>query len=796
MHAQQKKPPAMGYVTATLRDPFNYPIVGAHVSAQSGKDTYNAFSDVNGDFSFTLPAGKRYILLVTHLMYQPMQRKFFLSNKEHLPFRLVMRDNVLILNQISVMPRGEKKKKVHEAGLIEVDVKHLHRLPSPAQDISQVLSLLPGVVTGPGLSNTYSVRGGTYEENLVYIEDIPIYKVHINNASEQEGLGLVNPALVQRIFFSSGAWGPDRGDKLSSVLDVSYHSPTQNGGSVQWGLLGGAAHYGIGSPTAKMTHLMALRYKDTRSLLSGSSVRGQYQPVFFDGQYYARFYPSGRDRTGHARQTLTLLANYARNRYELFPQSQRVSFGTFSQQLRFLVDLSGKVLLHHDTYQVGANFSHTFSSSVRLQTIHSYASSLERQSTDLETAYRLCDVVPAAGEGDPNACAEEVAVGRDINYARNALLGQSTFHEVNLSLLSSTDTILKFGVNAAYDEVQDRISEYQYDYAADYLTPRHAVRQENALRRLLYGGYLQYTSAAHRLFVHSKMQGGVRWGYDYRTRELWISPRLRFSFKTAEDSPMRYTLGTGLYYQPAFYRESRDTTGQLNTATKAQRSFHLLAGGRRSLRMWARDFGFSYEFYYKRLDRLIPYDRRDVFLQYYAQNISKGYAYGADFRLFGFFLPLEESWFSLGILSTAEDIQNDEVSYIRRPTDQRVSLGIFFRDYLPKLPTWKVSLRAIYGSGLPFNPPGEPAYRNTFQSGANYRLDIGFSKTLFATESAQKRGIRRYFRNLTLILEALNLLGTRQTVSYSWIQTPDQQRFAVPNTYALRFFNLKAEVVF
>ena len=786
----------MGYLEGSLRDALGYPIVGAHIRLQSGKDIQQRFSDINGDFSFTLPAGKRYVLLVTHLMYQPLQQKVFLPADERLMLRLVMKDSVLMLNQISVMP-AEEKDTAKEAGLVEIDVQNLHRLPAPHQEVSQLLSLLPGVVSGPGLSSTYSVRGGTYEENLVYIEGIPIYRVQVNNASEQEGLGLVNPALIERVSFSSGAWAPDRGDKLSSMLDVSYLRPTQNTGSLQWGLLGGSAHYALGHPTAAFTHLMAFRYKDTTSLLARSGISGQYRPVFFDAQYFMRFYSGRRDSAGRSPQTITLLANYARNRYRLFPQSQRITFGTLGRQLLFHVDLMGKVLLHHDTYQIGGSFSRRLSSRLRIETLHSYASSWEQQSTDLQGAYRLCNLLPPTEDQSiDDLCAEDIAVGRDIGYARNFLLGHATFHEVNLSARPNKNSAIKWGWNVSYDRAQDLIREYQYDYSDDYLTPLHAVHEENDVHRLLSGGYVQYALSPLNFLAESKMKGGLRWGYNHLLRELWLSPRLRFSFKRSKDAPTRYTLGTGWYYQPPFYRESRDITGTINTDLKAQRSFHLLGGGTHSFRLWARDFGFSYELYYKYLDRLIPYDQRDVFLQYYAANVSKGYAYGADFRFFGFFIPTEESWISLSLLNTAEDIQNDGQAYIRRPTDQRVSMGLFFRDYLPQFPAWQVSLRMLYGSGLPFNPPGEPAYRNQFNSGAYHRLDIGFSRTFFSSSAPLKDPSAHPIRDLTVTLEGLNLLGARQTISYSWVRTLNQQRFAVPNVYTGRFFNLKAELAF
>ena len=778
----------------SLRDGLNYPIVGAHISLQSGQEVSHAFSDVNGYFSLTLPAERHYILLATHLMYQPAQRQFFLKASESLSLRLVMNESVLLLNQISVSPKEEDRQ---EAGLVDLTLKELHRLPAATQDVSQLIALLPGVVSGPGLSNAYSVRGGSYEENLVYVEGIPIYKAYINNASEQEGLGLVNPALVGKMLFSSGAWGADRGDKLSSVLDVSYASPERNRGGLQLGLLGGGLHYQWGTPTSTFTHLVATRYKDTRALLFNDGVRGQYQPIFFDAQYLMRLHPHGVSDTGGAPQTLTFLASYARNRYQLFPRAQRVKFGTLDRQLLFNVGLAGKVLLHHDVYQLGVNFSHDFSPHVQLETIHSYASSLERQFTDLETHYRLCDVLPTEEEGTAELCETEIAVGRGINYARNFLLGHATFHEVNMRFpfAGGGRGFMKVGANFSYDGVADIIGEYQYENSADHLQVSHAISQENRVYRLLYGGYLQYESPVGA-FSDRRVKGGVRWGYNHLSKEFWLSPRFQFAFKTSPDAPTRYTLGTGIYYQPSFYREARRVSGDLNTGLKAQRSFHFLAGAIRRFRMWARDFGFSSELYYKYLDRLVPYDQRDVFLQYYAQNMSTGYAYGIDFRLHGFFLPYEESWFSLGLLSTAEDIRGDGLPRVRRPTDQRVTVGIFFRDHVPRFPSWKVSIRGLYGSGLPFNPPGEPVYRNQFVSSAYYRLDIGFSKSLFSKKGEGTKRSFSYFRDVIFTLEAINLLGSGQVISYSWIKTPDKQRFAVPNVYATRFFNAKMEVLF
>ncbi|PKV75640.1 TonB-dependent receptor [Pontibacter ramchanderi] len=783
-----------GLIKGTVLDSGRQPLERATIGVQGR--TLGVQTDPQGRYSLMVPTAEELVLVVRYLGYKQQERSVRLEAGQELILDFVLEADPQKLRQVDV--RGKREDDTREqVSVTRLDPTLTKTLPSAFGDFNMILATLPGVTSNNELSSTYSVRGGNYDENLVYVNGIEIYRPFLISAAQQEGLSFVNPDLVASVEFSSGGWQPKYGDKLSSVLNIQYKRPTAFAGSVTGSLTGGAIHLEEASKNKRVSYLMGLRHKNSQYMLQGLQVDGQYRPVFTDGQVYLSF-DLGKQPE---RTTLGLLGSYARNNYRVKPETRTTTFGTRQAPLRLLVAYDGQENMEYDTYQVGTNLSHQVSDNLLTEFIVSGVQSLEREFRDIEAAYRLCDV-NTLGRNDMGECLRDRGIGSQFDHARNTLKAMVLAAESrNTWRLNSRSTLLA-GAKASLERINDRLSEYGFVDSSDFVNMAYSLDSELNLRTQRYNGYVQHT---YELDSLKTITYGIRASYWSYNNDLTVTPRVQYSFITRHNPDLSFKAAVGLYYQPPFYRELRNFQGELNPKLKAQRSLHAVIGSDYLFKAWDRDFKLTTEAYYKHMTNVVPYDLDNVRLRYYGQNNAKAYAAGIDVRVNGEFIPGAESWLSLGLMQTRENVQGDsslvysstgeiigsrDRGYLRRPTDQLVNIGVFFQDHLPDNPTIRMYLNAVYGSGLPFGPPNRPEFRNAFSGKSYKRVDIGFSKLIALGDELTERK-KVSLESMWIGLEVLNIIDAQNRISYSYVTDVNNLTYAIPNFLTGRRLNLR-----
>lgn len=752
-------------------DEKNQPISSVNVRVdESNKGTT---TNVNGEFRLKLSTGS-YTLTFSHIGFEPVERVINVRDGD-LNVVVQMQESTTYLEQLEI---SDQKVAFPRPNLIKIDPRSAKLAPSAFNDFSKILVTLPGVTSNNELSNTYSVRGGNFDENLVYVNDIPIYRPFLIRAGRQEGLSFINPDLVGDVAFYAGGWEPRYGDRLSSVLSVDYKKPTEFGGSLTLGLLGGAFHLQGNHLNNRVKYSVGVRRKSSQYLLNTLEVNGQYLPRFTDIQSYANF-DVGKKRN---KTQLGVLFSYARNRYLTQPENQETEFGTFQQSFRFLVAFEGQEILNYDTYQTGIKLTHHFNDRLRLEVINAGVYTQEREYFEVEGGYRLCDVDNDPGSESFNDCVITRGIGTNFAFGRNKLEARIFNHETRLNFLWRSNQEFEMGLGYTNESIDDRLNEFEFVDSADFSTITDQRFNQIDLNSNRIKGYFQnssfYFDSLHVMTV------GVRFHYWDLNDQLLVSPRFQYTFRSSPLSATTYNFSLGSYQQPPFYRELRDRQGEINLDVEAQSSIHLTLGMDHVFQMWGRNFLFRSELYYKWLYNLNPYDIDNVRIRYFATNNANGFARGIDFRVNGEFIKGTQSWFSLGLLQTREDISGDGIGSLRRPSDQRVNIGVFFEDHIPSDPSIRVFLNFLFGSGLPFGPPGNDDFRNSFSGPEYFRGDIGFSKIFSFKESARMKSV-------WVGLEVLNVFGVDNTISYTWIEDFNNNQFAIPNSLSARFLNIK-----
>ncbi|TPE43169.1 TonB-dependent receptor [Pontibacter mangrovi] len=787
--AQQAR--LLGTVLNEQRQPLEMATVALKGSA-TGVHTM-----ADGSFAITLPAQRELVVLVRYLGYKEQEHTLTLQPNESRRLDFILEPDPQQLQTVDV--RGREDDTREQASMTRLDPKNVSQLPSAFGDFNKILVTLPGVSSNNELSSTYSVRGGNYDENLVYVNNIEIYRPFLITAAQQEGLSFVNPDLVGDIKFSSGGWQPRYGDKLSSVLNIKYKQPKEFAGSVSGGLTGGTLHLESASKNKKVSYLFGARHKNGQYILKGLQTDGKYNPIFTDAQAYVHFDLS-KDTLAPGRTTLGVLASYANNDFRVEPETQVTTFGTRNTPLRLLIAFDGQERMEYATYQAGLNLTHHFSPYYTSEFILSGVQSRERELRDVESAYRLCDV--GTSGNNSGECQQERGVGSTFSHARNALLARMLAAELRNTWQLSQQSELRFGVKVGSENIEDELKEYAFTDSADFVTQDYYLSSQLHLNTFRYSGYLQHT---FRLDSLKTITYGLRATYWDYNGELNLSPRVQFSFIPRHHPNLSFKTALGLYFQPPFYRELRNFEGVLNPDLKAQRAIHAIVGSDYLFQAWGRDFKLSAEAYYKWMTNVVPYDLDNVRLRYYAKNNAKAYAAGVDVRVNGEFIPGAESWLSMGVLTTKENVAGDSIpvynaqgepigkreqGFIRRPTDQLLNIGVFFQDHLPDNPTVRMYLNLVYGSGLPFGPPRQPAYRNAFSGRSYKRVDIGFSKVIIV-ESDLVEQKKHGLESLWVGLEVLNLIDAKNRVSYNYVQDVSGVTYAVPNYLTGRRLNLR-----
>lgn len=656
--------------------------------------------------------------------------------------------------------------------------------------IESFIATQAGVSSTNELSSTYNVRGGNYDENSVYVNGIEIYRPLLIRAGQQEGLSFINPDMVESIGFSSGGFEAKYGDKMSSVLDITYRRPTRLEGSVSAGLLGANAYIGIGEKDKwSMTH--SLRYKTNQYLLGTLDTHGEYDPSFVDYQTFLTCRLTEQLEVG-------FIGNVSQNRYRFTPSDRNTSFGTLEDVKEFKVYFGGREEDMFRTWFGAVTLYYDINTNNRISINTSAYRTDEQETFDIISQYWLNDV-----DEDKN-----MGVGTYMEHARNYLaasvvsVGLSGNHKME-------QHELHWGAEYKLETISDDLNEWEMRDSAGYSLPHtgerieliYNLRSQNDVRNHRLSAFVQDTWRKHSdigLFV---INGGVRFSYWSWNQEPLFSPRISVGFIPEDNDKFTFRLATGLYYQSPFYKEFRDTVQaggssfvRLNRDIKSQRSIQVVGAMDYQFRVWDRPFKLTTEVYYKALSNLIPYNINNVRLTYYGENCASGYATGLDMKLFGEFIPGTDSWLTASIMSTEEKIDG---KWYPRPTDQRFNLSFCLTDYFPGSDRWQMNLRAVYANGLPFGPPHSGREKQLFRAPAYRRVDIGMSYRILNNEERSIRtGWQQHFRNIWLGVDAFNLLGINNVNSYYWITDTENHRYAVPNYLTGRRINARLLIEF
>jgi hypothetical protein len=794
-------------VYGLVRDINGEPVQYANVALQDYK--IGTVTDAKGYYELKVTAGKSYVISYSYIGKSKKIKLEVIKPGERHRVNATLDVN-LNMNAVEV----KTNSLMDEKGFMQkLDPKTMDQLPSTTDKVMTLVKTLPGVSSQNELSSNYSVRGGNYDENLVYINDVEIYRPFLIRSGQQEGLPIINSDLVETIKFSAGGFEAKYGDKMASVLDIKYKEPKKFGGSFSASFMGLNGHLEGCTDNHRFRYLIGVRQYTNKYLLNSLDVSGDYTTDFFDVQSYLSFDVNEKSKIGW-------FSYYGNNNYILEPESRETNYGTQSLVLRFKVYFDGQEITHFNNFLNALDYTYTSRDSTTLKFIASAYTTTEKEYYDVEAQYWLDQVDNDPGSETYNETKVNLGVGTYIDHARNRLdatifslkhLGEHQYRRANLL----------WGVQVQNENISDNIREWTMLDSADYsvpidtnlLTLDYFLKSKLDMHSMRYNAYLQ-----HDLMIsdssNTQLSTGIRASYwDYNNR-IFATPRIQISFMPyrkknlralkldPNDSTVRKNVqlkaSVGMYYQPAFYRELRSREGVLNPEIRAQKSYQVLIGSDMIVNMWDRPFKLSAEAYYKYLTDIIPYDVEDIRVKYYGYNNGVGYAAGLDMQIYGEFVRGLPSWVNFSLMSTQENLDDDQQGYIPRPTDQRFRVSLFFQDYLPNNPTYKVNLNFVYATGLPFGPPNNSEYRNLYRMPAYKRVDIGFSKLLLSNEIKKDRKTKmlNYFRSVWLSAEIYNLFGYNNTMSYFWVEDVNNNLWGVPNYLTGRRYNVSLNVKF
>jgi len=796
----------------------NYPIMLVNVSVKGEK--IGTVTDKYGNYELKIPNRKCEIVF----SFIGYKNKIIEFNPEEYNTLEIKIDEQLFESHEDIEEVAVQSRFESTSSFSRIDAKHLATLPNTSGGIETMIKTLPGVVSTNELSSQYSVRGGNYDENLVYVNDIEIYRPLLVTAGQQEGLSFINSDLISSIQFSAGGFDAQYSDKMSSVLDIKYKKPRLNAGSATMSLLGGTAHLEGASKNNKFTHISGIRYKSNQYLLNSLETKGEYKPNFADFQTYLTY------KLNYALE-IGFLGNISNNSYRFIPESVKNSFGTFNNPLSLNIYYDGQELDRFTTYFSALIFNYKPLTELNLKLVISNFNTIEEVTYDIQGEYFI-NLVDKANENLGDS-ALNIGVGRFLDHARNYLNARVTSisHKGSYNFVNRK---LFWGIKFNNEVISDEINEWRLVDSAGYSVPYNEwawifvddyrdYRQEVPLERTYatnielsstrISGYIQniYTFDLKKASIDLTL--GFRTSYWSYNKEPVISPRGSIILNPEWKRDIIFRFASGLYYQTPFFKELRNSDGAIVEDIKSQKSIHYVLSADYVFQVKNRPFKWVTDVYYKKMDNLIPYKVNNIQIRYSGENNAVGYARGIDTKINGEFVKGTESWFSLSVMETKEDITNDfyflndttkiTPGYYRRPTDQRVSLNIFFQDYLPNNPDYKVHVNLIYGSKLPFSS----VYSNRYDEGvqatlkAYKRVDLGFSKVLKRESKMTDNKLFNNFKSVWIGVEVFNLLGIENEVSLSWIKTLSDRsgnikEFIVPNHLTGRRFNVKLSAKF
>lgn len=762
-------------------------IAGTAVGTTSGLD---------GTYALSVAESDTIKVIFTSIGYHEVNRTLIDASGD-VTLNVRMSENTHELGEVEVI---DFKKQTNQMQHLDGSISRL----SPdvnGGSVESLLTTMAGVNSTNEMSSQYSVRGGAYDENSVYINGVEVYRPQLISSGQQEGLSIINPDMVDAIGFSTGGFEAEYGDKMSSVLDITYREPESLEGSVSLSLMGASVTFGQSS--SRFSQLHGFRYKRNNSLLSSLETKGEYDPNFIDYQTNLNFKLSNKFKA-------SFLGNISINNYNFTPTSRTTNFGTSTDAKQFKVFFDGHEKDRFETYFGVLNLTYKHSANSDLSLLASAYLTNELVAYDISGEYWLDQAGTTGGGDSGSAIGGELGVGRYLEHARNrlklsvfslGLKGHTTLRRHNLT----------YGVNFNHETIYERAREYELRDSAGFTLPSTGQdiqmiynltsRQDKSSNK--FSLFLQDTYRLNASSGYFSINGGIRYTYWDFNKESLISPRANVAFVPERNNNWTFRFATGLYYQSPLYKEYRmPVTGDngnviiaLNKNIKAQQSIHFILGSDFTFRAFDRPFKLSAEAYYKKLNNLIPYEIDNLKLVYSGKNETDGYTYGLDMKLFGQFVPGTDSWLSFSLMKTNENLNGVNVP---RPTDQRYSLALFFTDYFPKFPKLKFSLRGIFSDGLPTTAPHSSRDKGYFRAPAYKRVDVGLSYALLSPlgEGESKTGWHRYFKSIWLGVDCFNLLDISNVSSYYWVTDVNDIQYAVPNYLTRRQFNVRLTVEF
>ncbi|WP_444626891.1 TonB-dependent receptor [Flavobacterium columnare] len=797
----------MARVKGIVLDEDNNPVEGVNVSFQQK----NSKTNENGFYQLAIPSKVKSNLKFTHLSLKTAVISLELNSNEDYEFNVVLKSTMEQLGEIVIS--NSNKKRVE--GITTLSPKAIRLIPGANSGVENILKSLPGVNSNNELSTQYAVRGGNYDENLVYVNEIEVYRPFLIRSGQQEGLSFTNTDLIQHVDFSSGGFQAKYGDKLSSVLDITYRKPTKFAASLEASFLGGSVSMDNVSKDQKWNAVTGIRYRDNSLLVKSQETQTNFKPRFADLQTYITFTPNLKWQLG-------FLGNVSQNKYDYRPFSRQTNFGSLQEPLALLVQYEG---VEKDAYTTtfGAIKAHyKINDNSNLKWINSIYHTIEQEYYDIMAEYKLGEINSNLGDSSFGNVEYARGIGSQLTHARNDLDALI----VNTELKGNhkiKENQIDWGFKYTHESIRDRIREWEVIDSAGFLlnppkifpkkdqpytpyigplVPYTSIRAVNYTNINRFSAYFQWNKRLkwreYELFINAGVRTQSWKVIDILKKgnsQITFSPRVQFAIKPNWRTDMLFRISGGWYHQPPFYRELRDSLGEVKPNIKAQESTHIVLGHDFSFKMWKRPFKLVTELYYKDMNNVNPYTIDNVRIRYKAINNAEAYAKGIDVRMNGEFIPGTESWLSFGYMDTQESIEGK--GYIPRPTDQRLKFGALFQDYVPNIPALKMYLNLVYNTGL---PGGSPSYANPYEYQSRLRdyrrADIGFSYVFTDRARAkEKDNWLRHFKELALGMEIFNMFDNQNSITNTWVRDVyTKNQYGVPNYLTTRVFSIKLNV--
>lgn len=797
-------------ITGVILDEESQPVSKVNIVA-SGDGT---FSDENGFYLLEVVADQETTITFSHLgLKNVVLENLILTTNEIFEFNPIMKVDAIQVDGVTVTPTGEKDVE----GITTIPPKIIRRIPGANAGVENVLKLLPGVSSNNELSTQYAVRGGNYDENLVYINEIEVYRPFLIRSAQQEGLSFVNSDLTQNLKFSPGGFQAKYGDKLSSVLDITYKNPTSFEVQLDLSFLGASTSVETLSKNKKLGSITGVRYRNNALLVNSQQTNSNFNPTFVDVQSYLTYRFTKKFDLG-------FLGHVAINDYQNEPLNRQTNFGTINEPRSLTVFYEGNENNRYSTAFGALKGTYKLNDAFDLKLISAIYHTTEEEYSDIIAEYELGGVDTDLGGDSLGEPTSSRGIGSQFNRTRNDL-DALIFSLQHKGAYQKKDTKLEWGAKYTHEDIRDQLRESEFIDSAGFSVrppfPQFANNQpeEPFDRELEAYSSLNATNfiKTNRFTGFAQLSERSKWGatdvyYNIGLRaHRWtingkdvpkvsqnvLSPRGQFALKPNWEKDILFRVSGGMYHQPPFYRELRDSSGTVLSNTKAQKSLHVVLGTEYSFKLWERPFTLVGEVYYKNLQNVNTYTLDDVRIRYSANNNATAYAYGAEFRMNGAFVPGTESWVSVGYLKAEEN--RNQRGYIARPTDQRLKLGILFQDYIPNIPNLKMYLNLVYNTGV---PGGSPSYADpyVFLNRLNdyKRADLGISHIFVGADKKypEKHWLHR-FKELSAGFEIFNMFNNQNSITNTWVRDADsKQQFAIPNFMTSRVLNLRLKMRF